>query len=274
MSENDFCNRCGMPGHLVIDCSLSWRRYNFARELTGYEVERADSLASPHCYNCASAGHFGDECPNRRKPEYSIFHRPRYEFLRLTTLIPDKKYHDESNTTRRSPKRHQSQEPISGHKMRQSGDEHEEGRLNSRYHRHQSQNHRSNSHHQDRDLGHGRRRSQAPKGRHYQEDQERSSGRDHHHNNHGSKLYRRPEHGTGNISNPRGQTLHYPSDRRDNDREPQMRTVTRMYQTKSASMEVTDDRATSNYRRKNQNDQDPDGQYYRTSRPAYHYRRE
>lgn len=88
MYENDLCNRCGMPGHIQKDCSLSWRRYAFAREPTRSEIARASSLLAPSCYFCAASTHFGDECPSRRKPEWSIFHRPLLEFLQLTALTP------------------------------------------------------------------------------------------------------------------------------------------------------------------------------------------
>lgn len=86
MYENDLCNRCGMPGHIQRDCSLLWRRYVFCREPMRSEVARASSLMAPHCYTCASATHFGDECPSRRKSEWSVFHRPILEFLQLAAL--------------------------------------------------------------------------------------------------------------------------------------------------------------------------------------------
>lgn len=73
------------------DCSLAWRRYVFARgdHLSEGDVQRAEEMLSPHCYNCSSTSHFGDECSNRRRPEYSIFHFPSFEFLRVTAYHPN-----------------------------------------------------------------------------------------------------------------------------------------------------------------------------------------
>lgn len=97
MYQNDLCNRCNYPGHLQKDCSLQWRKYNFIREVTRHEINRAHGFVAKMCYNCSSASHFGDECPYRRNVEYSIFHMPELEFLQLANLkATPKKNHEES----------------------------------------------------------------------------------------------------------------------------------------------------------------------------------
>lgn len=100
MFGNDFCNRCGLPGHIRRDCSLSWRRYVFVREPSAFEVERAITMLAPQCYNCAAPSHYGDECPHRRRAvEWSIFHTPNLEFLQQASHLPQERQ------ARASPKR-------------------------------------------------------------------------------------------------------------------------------------------------------------------------
>lgn len=113
MFGHDLCNRCGLPGHVHRDCSLSWRRYSFAREPTRREVGRAANLLTPQCYNCAAPLHYGDECPTRRRGvEWSIFHSPNWEFLQQAALSP------QASSAGTSPKRRyeevQSQHPPQG----------------------------------------------------------------------------------------------------------------------------------------------------------------
>jgi hypothetical protein len=81
--EDDLCNRCGQPAHLAKECSMAWRGYVFARDLPRSHSTFLDELRGlrKRCYNCASISHFGDDCPNRRRPNYSIFHIPDYDYL-------------------------------------------------------------------------------------------------------------------------------------------------------------------------------------------------
>jgi hypothetical protein len=81
--DDDLCNRCGQPGHLVRECSMAWRGYVFARDLPRSHASFINELRGlrKRCYNCASISHFGDDCPNRRRPNYSVFHIPDYDYL-------------------------------------------------------------------------------------------------------------------------------------------------------------------------------------------------
>lgn len=81
--DDDLCNRCGQPGHLARECSMSWRGYVFCRDLPRSHSAFLDELRGlrKRCYNCASISHFGDDCPNRRRPNYSVFHIPDYDYL-------------------------------------------------------------------------------------------------------------------------------------------------------------------------------------------------
>ena len=81
--DDDLCNRCGQPGHLFRECSMSWRGYIFARDLPRSHSTFLEELRGlrKRCYNCASISHFGDDCPNRRRPNYSVFHIPDFDYL-------------------------------------------------------------------------------------------------------------------------------------------------------------------------------------------------
>jgi hypothetical protein len=81
--DDDLCNRCGQPGHLSKECSMAWRGYVFARDLPPSYTKFSDELRGlrKRCYNCASISHFGDDCPNRRRPTYSVFHIPDFDYL-------------------------------------------------------------------------------------------------------------------------------------------------------------------------------------------------
>lgn len=81
--DDDLCNRCGQPGHLARECSMAWRGYVFSRDLPRSHSTFLDELRGlrKRCYNCASISHFGDDCPNRRRPNYSVFHIPDYDYL-------------------------------------------------------------------------------------------------------------------------------------------------------------------------------------------------
>lgn len=72
-------------------------------------------------------------------PEYSIFHRPRYEFLQLASLIPNDGYRRTSMPSRSSPpKRHPSIERgSSGRTVRPREDYAGEARRGNDVHQHQ-----------------------------------------------------------------------------------------------------------------------------------------
>lgn len=81
--DDDLCNRCGQPGHLAKECSMAWRSYVFCRDLPRSHSNFLEELRRlrKRCYNCASISHFGDDCPNRRRPNYSVFHIPDFDYL-------------------------------------------------------------------------------------------------------------------------------------------------------------------------------------------------
>lgn len=158
MFGNDFCNRCGLPGHLRRDCSLSWRRYVFVREPSAFEVERATTLLCPQCYNCAAPSHYGDECPNRRRTvEWSIFHTPNWEFLQQAV------YPSQERQTRKSPKRkHETGQHSHPHRKNYIRGERAEERDRDRDRNRHRERERARDRDQDRDRNqsHGRSRGE------------------------------------------------------------------------------------------------------------------
>jgi len=80
------CRRCGQVGHQASDCSLRWRQY----VLVASSGDKTTSADIRHvCYNCAGLDHFGDECPyERKRRDWSAFHEPDPEFLRLAAIRP------------------------------------------------------------------------------------------------------------------------------------------------------------------------------------------
>ncbi len=80
---DETCNRCGQPGHLNRECSMSWRGYVFAQDLPRSHSDFLEELRAlrKRCYNCASISHFGDDCPSARRPYFSVFHIPEYDYL-------------------------------------------------------------------------------------------------------------------------------------------------------------------------------------------------
>lgn len=80
---DETCNRCGQPGHLSRECTKAWRGYVFTRDLPRRHYDFLEELRGlrKRCYNCASISHFGDDCPSARRPNFSVFHLPEYDYL-------------------------------------------------------------------------------------------------------------------------------------------------------------------------------------------------
>lgn len=74
------------------------RTSNFAEAVKKAKV-------SPVCYNCTSLDHFGDECPyERKRAEWTIFHRPDPEYLRMTAVGEGRSATEDSRRTRERSK--------------------------------------------------------------------------------------------------------------------------------------------------------------------------
>ncbi|XP_034399202.1 zinc finger CCHC domain-containing protein 7-like isoform X2 [Cyclopterus lumpus] len=68
---NQYCQRCGMSGHLSDTCPDTWRQYHFTIRLelpippwTVHVLKKKKCPA--HCCNCSERGHYGYECTKRR----------------------------------------------------------------------------------------------------------------------------------------------------------------------------------------------------------------
>lgn len=85
LGEHELCNKCSLPGHLQRECPLAWRQYVFCRKVPSKAIlSREVSSLKAHCYWCSDSGHFGDECPDRKRgANYSIFHKPSFEYLEM-----------------------------------------------------------------------------------------------------------------------------------------------------------------------------------------------
>lgn len=97
LNENELCHRCRLPGHIQQDCSLEWRQYRFSKPLQRDAFYDRVRTVSRFCYNCASRGHFGDECLYRRSSSFGIFHSPMFEYLQKADLQPSISHHDDAH---------------------------------------------------------------------------------------------------------------------------------------------------------------------------------
>ena len=97
-NPNELCHRCNLPGHTQIDCSLRWRRYVFTDSFSKEQFYSKVRNIQRNCYNCAAAGHFGDECPYKQNINYTIFHSPMYEYLQKASLTSIKLNQSSSKT--------------------------------------------------------------------------------------------------------------------------------------------------------------------------------
>ncbi|KAJ2727129.1 hypothetical protein GGI07_000013 [Coemansia sp. Benny D115] len=62
------CHRCSGNSHHSEECTTIWRQYHYASAKNlSYET------VTPWCYNCASVGHFGDDCFEDRSRSASSF---------------------------------------------------------------------------------------------------------------------------------------------------------------------------------------------------------
>lgn len=88
---DDVCINCHMFGHGKKDCDLNWRKYVFVSKLK--EKSFSKIHLQKNCYCCSSNRHMGDECPFRKKGNYSIYHTPMREYLKklMYKSIPSNK---------------------------------------------------------------------------------------------------------------------------------------------------------------------------------------
>lgn len=84
--NDDICLNCKMLGHVQRDCDLRWRRYIFVSKLK--EKNFSKLCLRKNCYCCSSNQHMGDECPFRKKGNYSIYHTPMREYLKKLMYKP------------------------------------------------------------------------------------------------------------------------------------------------------------------------------------------
>lgn len=110
---DETCNRCGQPGHLSRECTKVWRGYVFTRDLPRRHYDFLEELRGlrKRCYNCASISHFGDDCPSARRPNFSVFHLPEYDYLDQVILRvkkPASSSASESKKEEKQVKHHES----------------------------------------------------------------------------------------------------------------------------------------------------------------------
>ncbi|ANB14092.1 Air1p [Sugiyamaella lignohabitans] len=105
-SKYIFCSRCSSKSHTEETCPSIWRSYKVIRS--------GDSQypASISCYNCAGAGHYGDDCPLPRP--VLLRYREATAFC-VESLAPkfQKKYHEELRNFKPDFKQAESYRPPS-----------------------------------------------------------------------------------------------------------------------------------------------------------------
>ncbi|XP_053736075.1 zinc finger CCHC domain-containing protein 7-like [Synchiropus splendidus] len=66
---HQYCQRCGMTGHLADVCPDTWRQYHLTvRPEVPLRPVAGDARrhSKRQCYNCSERGHYGHECSKRR----------------------------------------------------------------------------------------------------------------------------------------------------------------------------------------------------------------
>ncbi|KAJ1961722.1 hypothetical protein IWQ62_003767 [Dispira parvispora] len=59
------CETCYSRFHHQSECPLTWRRYTYTDSDDKTSRKLPKLKPRPYCYNCAKAGHWGDDCPSR-----------------------------------------------------------------------------------------------------------------------------------------------------------------------------------------------------------------
>ncbi|KAJ1657227.1 hypothetical protein IWQ61_003344, partial [Dispira simplex] len=59
------CGTCHSRFHHQSECPLTWRHYIYKDSNEKSSKKLPNLKPRPYCYNCAKAGHWGDDCPSR-----------------------------------------------------------------------------------------------------------------------------------------------------------------------------------------------------------------
>lgn len=78
-----FCNRCESRNHTSDHCPDIWRCYKLSKNLKPHYP------ASISCYNCASKGHYGDECREARPVELRYIDKSAFTGKNLAPHLLD-----------------------------------------------------------------------------------------------------------------------------------------------------------------------------------------
>ncbi|KAJ2864403.1 hypothetical protein FB639_005206 [Coemansia asiatica] len=96
------CNRCNSRNHHTEECSTIWRKYVYlANSLRGTSYQEV----LPWCYNCASSGHFGDDCPDEY-PRWTLTFSSNTAFG--SDNCPGKIPYSESSSRRYTENKHEN----------------------------------------------------------------------------------------------------------------------------------------------------------------------
>jgi hypothetical protein len=79
-----YCGHCQRNDHAHVECPEVWRRYVFDSP----KKSKSPIRIQKYCYNCGTAGHFGDDCPTLRSfpgSKRTVFNDRAIEDLNLDT---------------------------------------------------------------------------------------------------------------------------------------------------------------------------------------------